>query len=92
MLVASDDGELPSARPEHSAVEPAQPSKSAWFNKYYTVKKGDTLATLAKRFNVTARILSAWNNMKTKVALKPGKRIIIAKYQDKKGALAKESG
>ena len=30
--------------------------------------------------------------MKTKVALKPGKRIIIAKYQDKKGALAKESG
>ncbi len=92
VLVASDDGELPSARPEHSAVEPAQPSKSAWFNKYYTVKKGDTLATLAKRFNVTARILSAWNNMKTKVALKPGKRIIIAKYQDKKGALAKESG
>jgi len=58
------------------------------FNKYYTVKKGDTLASLAKRFNVSARILSVWNNVKTKVALRPGKRIIIAKYVEKKGRMA----
>jgi membrane-bound lytic murein transglycosylase D len=51
--------------------------------KYYTVKKGDTLFSLAKRFNVTAKILSAWNNLKSKVALKPGKRLIVAKYQPK---------
>ncbi|WP_224961578.1 lytic transglycosylase domain-containing protein [Geomonas subterranea] len=62
------------------------------FHKYYTVKKGDTLASLAKRFNVTARLLSAWNNLKTRVALKPGKRIIVAKYQEKKGALVKDEG
>ncbi|WP_026842920.1 lytic transglycosylase domain-containing protein [Citrifermentans bremense] len=62
------------------------------FHKYYTVKKGDTLASLAKRFNVTARVLSAWNNLKTRVALKPGKRIIVAKYQEKKGAGARDSG
>ena len=41
---------------------------------------------------MTARLLTAWNNLKTRVALKPGKRIIVAKYQDKKGALVKQSG
>jgi membrane-bound lytic murein transglycosylase D len=50
-------------------------------NKYYTVKKGDTLKSLAKRFNVSTRLLSAWNNIKGKVALRPGRRIIVAKYE-----------
>ncbi len=57
------------------------------FNKYYTVKKGDTLASLAKRFNVSTRILSAWNNLKGKVALRPGRRIIVAKYEEKNGTM-----
>jgi membrane-bound lytic murein transglycosylase D len=47
--------------------------------EYYIIKKGDTLFSLAKRFNVKAHILSAWNNMKTRVALKPGRRIIVSK-------------
>jgi membrane-bound lytic murein transglycosylase D len=55
-------------------------------NRYYTVKKGDTLYSLARRFKVTTAILSAWNNLTEKVALKPGKRIIVAKYS------ARESG
>lgn len=58
------------------------------FNKYYTVKRGDTLASLARRFNVSARILTAWNNLKGKVALRPGKRIIVAKYVEKQGTMA----
>jgi len=57
------------------------------FNKYYTVKKGDTLASLAKRFNVSAKFLAAWNKLKEKVALRPGKRIIVAKYVEKKGGI-----
>jgi membrane-bound lytic murein transglycosylase D len=63
-------------------------SESKEFNKYYTVKKGDTLFSLARRFNVSARILAAWNNLKEKVALRPGKRLIVAKYVEKKGSLA----
>ncbi|MEI7817289.1 MAG: LysM peptidoglycan-binding domain-containing protein [Desulfuromonadales bacterium] len=58
------------------------------YAKYYTIKKGDTLSSLSKRFNVSAKLLSAWNNMKSKVALKPGRRIIIAKFTEKNGEMA----
>lgn len=47
--------------------------------RYYTVRKGDTLTTLARRFKVSARLLAAWNNLKSKTALAPGKRLIVAK-------------
>jgi membrane-bound lytic murein transglycosylase D len=63
------------------------PRQEKAFNKYYTVKKGDTLRSLARRFNVSARILAAWNNLKMKVALRPGKRIIVAKYVEKNGTM-----
>ena len=51
------------------------------------MKKGDTLAALAKRFNVSAGILAVWNNLHIKVALRPGKRIIVAKYVEKQGTM-----
>jgi membrane-bound lytic murein transglycosylase D len=57
------------------------------FNKYYTVKKGDTLPSLAKRFKIPERLLSAWNNLRGKVTLRAGKRIIVAKYVEKNGAM-----
>ncbi|MDD2274020.1 MAG: transglycosylase SLT domain-containing protein [Desulfuromonadaceae bacterium] len=58
------------------------------YAKYYTIKKGDTLSALAKRFSVTTKMLSTWNNIKAKVALKPGRRIIIAKFTEKNGKMA----
>jgi membrane-bound lytic murein transglycosylase D len=61
-------------------------SKKGNYSKYYTVKKGDTLDALAKRFNVSAKLLSTWNNLK-RVALKPGRRIIIAKFVEKNGEM-----
>ena len=61
------------------------------YAKYYTVKKGDTLGMLAKRFNVSSKLLSAWNNLKPKVALKPGRRIIIAKFIEKNGEMVPEA-
>jgi membrane-bound lytic murein transglycosylase D len=78
------DGRVAEANPPKGKGE--QVGKE--FNKYYTVKKGDTLASLARRFNVSARILTAWNNLKGKVALRPGKRIIVAKYVEKQGTMA----
>jgi len=57
------------------------------FKKYYTVQKGDTLASVSKKFNVSTSILQAWNNLKGRLALKPGKRIVVAKFVEKKGAM-----
>lgn len=61
--------------------------ESKEFKKYYTVKRGDTLTALARRFNVSTRLLAAWNNLKEKMALRPGKRIIVARYVEKKGSM-----
>jgi membrane-bound lytic murein transglycosylase D len=49
---------------------------------------------LAQRFNVSEKILSAWNNIKHKsrVALKPGRKIIVAKYFEKDGAMVESGG
>jgi membrane-bound lytic murein transglycosylase D len=55
------------------------------FKKYYTVKRGDTLASVARQFNVSTKVLAAWNNLKGKIALKPGRRIVVAKFAEKKG-------
>jgi membrane-bound lytic murein transglycosylase D len=69
--------------PAHNS-EPAEAEQAGIEgNRYYTVKKGDTLYSLAKKFKVTTAILSAWNNLTVKVALRPGKRIIVAKYSTK---------
>jgi len=57
------------------------------YSKYYTVKKGDTLDSVAKRFNVSSKLLANWNKLKIKIALKPGRRIIIAKYTEKNGEM-----
>lgn len=57
------------------------------FAKYYTVRKGDTLESLSKRFNISAKLLSTWNNLKGKIALKTGRRIIIAKFTEKNGKM-----
>ena len=67
----------PPAAPETPVATAA--AAGAEVNSYYTVKKGDTLSALAKKFRVTTAILSAWNNLTEKVALRPGKRLIVAK-------------
>jgi membrane-bound lytic murein transglycosylase D len=41
------------------------------------VQKGDTLATLANRHDVTPMNIAAWNKLKMSVALQPGQSIAI---------------
>ncbi len=72
----------------HEGRAPHATAKKGSFAKYYTVKKGDTLGAVARRFNVSTKLLSTWNKLKNKVALKPGRRIIIAKFTEKNGAMA----
>jgi len=49
--------------------------------RYYTVQKGDTLYALARRFKVPIKVLAAWNDLKNVIALRPGKRLIVAKTE-----------
>lgn len=72
-----------STKPSHSREPALTALAEKKGNRYYTIKKGDTLYALARKFKVTTSILATWNNMTAKVALKPGKRIIVAKYSSK---------
>jgi membrane-bound lytic murein transglycosylase D len=67
------------AKPSHRSEPVVTAAADTNGTRYYTIKKGDTLYALAKKFKVTTSILAAWNNITAKVALKPGKRIIVAK-------------
>lgn len=44
----------------------------------YTVRKGDTLSAIARRFNVTTRDILRLNGVKKQSIIRPGQRLIIA--------------
>jgi membrane-bound lytic murein transglycosylase D len=71
----------------HEGRSIARNASKGGFAKYYTVKKGDTLDSLSRRFSVSIKVLAAWNNLKSKFALKAGRRIIIAKFTEKNGEM-----
>ncbi len=70
------------------AAEPVKTRKE--FVKYYTVRHGDTLKKVARRFNVSEKIIAAWNNLRGRMKLNPGKRIIVAKFIEKNGAMVRQ--
>ena len=90
LLVPVTAEKEPAVRTARADVPRKESAKE--FNKYYTVKKGDTIASLARKFNISTHILTAWNNLKGKIALRPGKRLIVAKYVEKKGSMVPVSG
>jgi membrane-bound lytic murein transglycosylase D len=51
-------------------------SKSARVSTRYTVRRGDTLYSIATRFNVTVSELKAWNKLRSS-SLQAGKRLTI---------------
>lgn len=75
-----------------SAKKARRMAEDKEFKKYYVVKKGDTAHTVARRFNISTKLLAAWNNLKGKMALKPGRRIVVAKYAEKKGRMVAQNG
>jgi membrane-bound lytic murein transglycosylase D len=86
ILPVNRDAVVASSETGHTrAVKSRKASKE--FVKYYTVKKGDTLHSVAKRFSVSEKIIAAWNHLKSRTSLNPGKRIIIAKFVEKNGSM-----
>ena len=58
--------------------QPDSISKVSPDNKIYTVKQGDTLYNISKRFGIEVDELKALNNM-TDNGLKIGQKLVIAK-------------
>jgi membrane-bound lytic murein transglycosylase D len=53
-------------------------------------RKGDTVASLAQRYRVSAMDVAGWNNVTASSALKPGQSVVI--YQSVKVAGGKTAG
>jgi len=56
-------------------VSSAPPSRSQMRNIGYRVRKGDSLARIAGKFNVTIKDIVTWNNINPKKYLKPGQKL-----------------
>ncbi len=72
----------PQAKPEAKPAPKAQPkpaAKAEASKKVYTVRRGDTLFTVAQRYQVRMRDLMKWNNIKRGDVLKVGQKLVIYK-------------
>ncbi len=58
-----------------SSVSNAPPSRSQMRNIGYRVRKGDSLARIAGKFNVTIKDIVTWNNINPKKYLKLGQKL-----------------
>ncbi len=63
------------AKATRAAVQVA----SAKNRSHYTVRRGETLASIAKKLKVAASDLQRWNNLNGKKSLAPGRTLIIIK-------------
>ena len=66
-LWLADDGKKSEAKTDKPANDPF----------HYTVKKGDSLWLIAKKFNVTVKQLLAWNNLRKNKFLYPNQKITV---------------
>ena len=71
LQVAGSGGSAKSASPETMQVAATAGKVN------YKVKRGDTLSTIARRFEVTVRDLQAWNNMGRSTVLRAGQLLTI---------------
>jgi hypothetical protein len=52
-------------------------------DRIYVVKKGDTLTSIAERFNVPLSALIIWNRLDPRAHLRPGDQLVIDRIADK---------
>jgi membrane-bound lytic murein transglycosylase D len=58
-------------------VKPAAANSAKHSQHYYTVRRGDTVASIAKQFNVATNDIQRWNNISGKRGLTPGNKVAL---------------
>ncbi|MBS4098258.1 MAG: LysM peptidoglycan-binding domain-containing protein [Sulfuricella sp.] len=77
--------EVPARKSQVAAKQAAKPLKSKQVSAakqrpaqtHYTVRHGDTLSSIARRFNVAANDIQRWNNISAKRPLNPGLKVTL---------------
>jgi membrane-bound lytic murein transglycosylase D len=68
----------PSAALAATAKKPAAPDSTPRYRRLnYTLRKGQTLATVAEKYEVSQTQLRKWNNLRKGQPLKPGKQLLV---------------
>jgi membrane-bound lytic murein transglycosylase D len=75
-------GKEPPARKLAAATKPGKHAQAKVARKpsaqtQYTVRRGDTLHSIAKRYNVAANDIQRWNNLSGKRPLNPGLKVTL---------------
>jgi membrane-bound lytic murein transglycosylase D len=60
-----------------AAASKSKAAASAGTKQKYTVKKGDTLYSISKKFNVAVDDLVAWNGKSKKSVIYPGDVLVV---------------
>ena len=61
----------------------AQPTNSPSIPMTYTVKTGDTLSAISRRYNLTVNQLQSWNNLSNADLISPGQTLTLQLRTDK---------
>jgi len=63
--------------PSRLSNNPMLPSAKRTYRLTYTVRRGDSLARIADKFNVSVAALAEWNDFDPSDVLRPGRRLVL---------------
>lgn len=62
-------------------AQAAKRSQAQTTNRYYLVKRGDSLWNVAKKHGIKLSELMQWNNLTSKSTIKPGQKLVVAQVR-----------
>ena len=68
---------IPIGRPNPTTYEPRKAYASYGQQKYYRVRKGDTLFKIANKHRISVNQLCAWNRISTRHVLRAGESLVV---------------
>lgn len=72
-------GKPPAAKPKTAAIKSADPKPAALPQKqFHTVRKGETLTSLGKKYKVSVSELRKLNHLSENQAIYPGQRLLVS--------------